>query len=48
MHIGEKVAKRKYPKSQEINFDDVSAYVSWDSSDEDKRQAAIASYGEAV
>ena len=48
MHIGEKVAKRKYPKSQETNFDDVSAYVSWDSSDEDQRQAAIASYGEAV
>jgi hypothetical protein len=48
MHIGEKVAKRKYPKSQETNFDDVSAYVSWDSTDEAQRQAAIASYGEAV
>ena len=48
MHIGEKVSKRKYPRSEENNIPDISAYVSWDSDDSEKREAAIASYGDAV
>lgn len=42
------MAKRKYPRSQETKFTDSAAYVSWDSDDPEKREAAIAAYGEAV
>ena len=42
------VAKRKYPRSQDVNVPDSSAYVSWDSDDPKTRASAIEKYGEAV
>ena len=48
MSIGEKVAKRSYPKSKQVNLPEGAAYVSWDSSDPKERDRALASYSDAV
>ena len=42
------MAKRKYPRSKEVEFPEGVAYVSWDSQDPKDRDRALAAYSEAV
>ena len=42
------MAKRKYPRSKEVDRPEGAAYVSWDSKDPKERDSALASYSEAV
>ena len=42
------MAKRRYPRSKEVNSPEGVAYVSWDSEDPKDRDRAIAAYSDAI